>query len=379
MDSRILIVDDEPANLDLFERLLTGCGYRNLSLVRDPRLVEEEIEATHPNLVVLDVQLPYIDGLELLRRLREREGAATVQVPVLVVTADVSFEVRRRALALGANDFLTKPLDVMEVQLRVGNLLESYRLQMALADDRGRLAQMVNEKTAELSSANDQLRALVKARDEFIASVSHELRTPLTAVVAYAREFADYADRFTYEEISEAARIVAEQATEVSSIIDDLLVAARADIGAVTVLREPVDLLTELNAVRQILPEHTGREFSFPNDTSQAWGDRLRVRQILRNLLMNAIRYGGPQVEVEIQSNDSKASLVVRDNGNGVPAEILDKLFKPFASSSQLGVPASIGLGLSVSRQLARLMEGDILFKQTAGGAEFELSLPKVG
>lgn len=137
-----------------------------------------------------------------------------------------------------------------------------------------------------------------------MASVSHELRTPLTAVVGFARELSDHPERFEAGEFVPLARMVADQSSDVAFIIDDLLVAARAEIGRIKVLSERVDLRTEVQAATHALSGRADR-IRLPEATAVARGDRLRVRQILRNLLANAVRHGGPTVTVEIVPNGS--------------------------------------------------------------------------
>ncbi len=192
--------------------------------------------------------MPEIDGFHLLKKIRETVPDDEF-FPVLVVTADATTETRRKALMLGADDFLTKPIDVVEMTLRVKHLLQLRTLHIALSDSRHELASEVEEKTSELKTAMQRLENLVKAKDVFIASVSHELRTPLTAVLGFANELACNTDDLSREEVAGAAQIIAEQAADLSAIIDDLLVAARSDINAVQVLKEEVDLTKELNAV----------------------------------------------------------------------------------------------------------------------------------
>ena len=122
-DARILVIDDEPANLALVAAALAREGYNNIETVPDPRKAIERYLAFRPDLVLLDLMMPGIDGYALLDRLG-RLLTANDLVPIMVLTADTSIEARRRALALGARDIVTKPFDVFEFGLRVANLVE---------------------------------------------------------------------------------------------------------------------------------------------------------------------------------------------------------------------------------------------------------------
>jgi signal transduction histidine kinase len=375
-DSYIVVVDDDPASLSLMEQVLTLDGYRRLSLTSDPRQVKDFFARREPDLVILDLHMPHIDGFELLERL-SRLIRRDSFVPFLMLTADVSDHTRRQALKVGATDFLTKPIDLAELSLRVGRLLQTRHLTLQLAHERAMLATVVADQTEELRTANLELQHLVRAKDEFVASVSHELRTPLTAVVGFARELAETPERFTPAEVADMIRTIADQSCDVAAIIDDLLVAARAEIGRIRLLTEKVDLRSEVRAASQTLSEKAKR-IQMPRETAVAMGDRLRVRQILRNLLVNAVRHGGPDVVVQIKSENVMVGVSVADDGPGIPPQHREHLFDPYFHGDAIkGQPASIGLGLTVSRQLARMMGGDLSYQEADRGSTFRLLLPR--
>jgi len=131
--SRILIVDDQAANVLLLERILQQGGYANFSKTTDPRQVLEFFTVYRPDLILLDLMMPYLDGYSLLTQLRSRIPD-NHYLPILVLTADVSPKAKQQALSLGAKDFLTKPLDATEVLLRVYNLLETRWLWVQLQE-----------------------------------------------------------------------------------------------------------------------------------------------------------------------------------------------------------------------------------------------------
>ena len=130
-ESRILIVDDQAANVLLLERILQTGGYANLTQTTDPRKVLEFFTVYKPDLILLDLMMPQLDGLALLTQLRSRIPDNTY-LPIMVLTADVTSKAKQQALSLGAKDFLTKPFDASEVLLRVYNLLETRWLSLEL-------------------------------------------------------------------------------------------------------------------------------------------------------------------------------------------------------------------------------------------------------
>jgi putative two-component system response regulator len=129
--ARILIVDDQPANVALLERVLLQGGYKNISKTTDPRQVLEFFTAYNPDLILMDLMMPHVDGFSLMKQLRSRIPDGQY-LPILVLTADVTANAKRNALALGAKDFLAKPFDVSEVILRVNNLVETRCLYSQL-------------------------------------------------------------------------------------------------------------------------------------------------------------------------------------------------------------------------------------------------------
>jgi signal transduction histidine kinase len=326
--------------------------------------------------LIVDLQMPEIDGLELVQRIREGVPEDDF-VPVLVITSDPSPETRRKALAFGADDFLAKPIDLVETGLRVRHLLRLRAMHAELRNSNAALEIEVDIRTRELQAAMDRLEKLVKAKDVFLASVSHELRTPLTAVLGFAMELADHCALLSLDEVASAARTIAEQATELSAIIDDLLVAARSDINAVQVLKQRVQLDQELISVLHVLQADDRARIHESYAEVAVQGDRLRIRQIMRNLLSNALRHGGDKIRVDLASDGALGSITMIDDGPGIPPSMETHLFEPyFHGTGDAGQPGSIGLGLTVSRLLARLMDGDLELVDHPDGTAFRLTLP---
>ena len=218
---------------------------------------------------------------------------------------------------------------------------------------------------------NDAMADLVRSKDEFIANVSHELRTPLTAIIGLTAEMMAN-NQMNNEERSELLGLVAGQADEMSNIVDDLLVAARAEMGTVSVEITTVDLQHELQAT----VEGIGMSVEFPPIAPDlVLADPRRVRQILRNLLTNAQRYGGPRRRIVTGSLTDRVWLEVRDNGPGIPEDKAPRIFEPYVTGDT-AVHGSVGLGLAVARQLAELMGGTLDYERSAAETVFRLVLP---
>ncbi len=223
----------------------------------------------------------------------------------------------------------------------------------------------------------EEARAANRAKSELLASVSHELRTPLAGVLGFAQLLREDTGTLSDDERVEAIRSIAEQSFDLAALIDDLLIAARHEIGELTVNAVPTSLRAQAAQVLENWDQRTAITVGLEGETKQAVADPARVRQIIRNLISNAVRYGGPKIRVVLAGDETCASVQVRDNGGGIPAESREQIFGAFYRvPTARQNPASIGLGLAVSRDLARLMGGDLVYRHHNGETIFELQLP---
>jgi signal transduction histidine kinase len=255
----------------------------------------------------------------------------------------------------------------------------SYSAQF---DERGTLARVIGVATdvSERVAAEDALADLVRSKDEFVATIAHELRTPLTAVVGLSEELRSSHQAFNLVETEEFIGMIADQSHEVASIVEDLLVVARADIGKVTVVSQEVDLqrvvegvLVETNHLRT----SSTRAISLGGTAAHALADPQRVRQVLRNLVTNAFRYGGEEVWIDMKADGMWSRVVVADSGPGIPEPERETIFEPFRRAHNTpGRPGSLGLGLSVARKLAEMMDGTLKYQWAGERSEFVLALP---
>jgi putative two-component system response regulator len=164
--SKILVVDDEEANVQLLERLLRREGYARIASTTDPRQVLPIFQKFQPDLLLLDLMMPHLDGYAIMKQLKPGIPPGGF-LPILVITADVSTPTKHRALADGATDFLTKPIDGAEVVLRVHNLLETRCLHRRLEGENERLEVRVQERTRELQGTQMEVLARLALAAEY--------------------------------------------------------------------------------------------------------------------------------------------------------------------------------------------------------------------
>ncbi|MCU0280725.1 MAG: PAS domain S-box protein [Acidimicrobiia bacterium] len=230
-----------------------------------------------------------------------------------------------------------------------------------------------------LKEAQRNLEQALRAKDEFVASVSHELRTPLTAVIGFGSLLRAQPSPLSAKERQETIEVLTAQAGEVARIVEDLLVVARSDASNLQVARVVVDLRAEVTRVLEGWVNADVARVVVESGTEYACADASRVRQILRNLILNALRYGGEHIRVAAHRARYGVSVVVADDGPGIPDEARERVFEAYQQAHRApGLTASIGIGLTVSRRLARLMGGDLTYRYENGEAVFELALPAV-
>ncbi len=225
----------------------------------------------------------------------------------------------------------------------------------------------------------ERMEELIRVKDEFLATVSHELRTPLSAVVASAALLEEGWRDNTYDETAELLGFITRESQELAHIIEDLLVGARADSGRLVVAPETVHVESEVDAVLWVARRPLeGHSVTVDVGDLKVWADAVRLRQILRNLLTNAGRYGGDVVEIRGRSAGGTARIEVIDDGPGIQEGEWEAIFEPYHGMiADRGLPGSVGLGLTVSRQLARLMGGDLVYHHGEEGSVFTLTLPE--
>lgn len=229
-------------------------------------------------------------------------------------------------------------------------------------------------------AAEQRLLDLLSSRDELIASVSHELRTPLTAVLGYAGLLLEAAPGEPPADYGDMLGEIVHQGSDLVAIIEDLLVFAQSDAQSLTVTPSRVNVKQQLGLVLGSLDSLVDvGQVAVTGPDVDALADPVRIRQVLRNLLSNARRYGGDSVAVILDSTESQVRIVVSDNGSGVPPRDRERIFEPYQRSRPKdGLTAAIGVGLTVARRLARLMGGDLSYSYRGGWSRFEFSLPSV-
>ena len=229
----------------------------------------------------------------------------------------------------------------------------------------------------EHRSEERRMEELIATKNKFLATISHEIRTPLTAIVGFS-QLLETDEEMSHEDRMLMIGSIVEQANEVLDLVNDLLTAARAETGDVSVEPKRIDVADQIEQTLAAGGSFTtGVEFHHPQHGVMATADPARLRQILRNLLTNAERYGGPNVSVSISSADEWVVVDVVDDGAGIPHEEWEAIFQLYHRAHQdESRHESVGIGLAISRQLAELMGGSLEYHRENDCSIFRLSLP---
>lgn len=223
-----------------------------------------------------------------------------------------------------------------------------------------------------------RMQDLVRLKSQFVASVSHEIRTPLTAILGFARVLEDMPD-LGEEERKVMISSIVQHSQEVADMVEDLLVAARAEAGQIEVANTSFDVAEQIGEILRAGGSYTqGVVMECRVSRPLAEGDPSRVRQVIRNLLTNAERYGGPEVTISVDGDAEWIHVEVADDGPGLPPAEWERIFEPYQRAHQgpgRDRLEAVGIGLAISRQLTELMGGSLQYRRQEGLSIFRLSL----
>jgi signal transduction histidine kinase len=372
--AKILIVDDERATVRLLEQLLERAGCTNLKTTLDPREALACSAAFQPDLILLDLPMPHVSGLEILARLK-RQTAVEPYLPVLILTADAAVETKRRALAAGASDVVTKPFDPTELLLRVRNLLEMRFLHQELRRQNEGLEAQVHERTRQLVQTEK-----LATMGNLLAGVAHELNSPLSVILGRVALFeaATHDDR-----ARECAQGIGEAAERCVRIVRSFLTMARRQpperghVALSQVLQDALELLAYELRVADVEVC-----LDLAADLPTVWADGHRLQQAAVNLIANAHQAmrDAPlprrlDVVARWDGGSRRVHIEIADTGPGIAPEIQARVFEPFFSTKPEG--EGTGLGLALTRGIIEEHGGVIRLESRPGaGTRFLIELP---
>ncbi len=363
--ANILVVDDMPANLHLLARMLSERGYQVRPVASGARALEA-VQARLPDLILLDISMPEMDGYTVCERLKADER--TRDIPILFLSALSETGDKVKAFAVGGEDYITKPFQVEEVLARV-------QTHLAMRNLRENLKQQV----AEL--------------DAFAHTVAHDLKNPIGIIIGFAQVLIDEHETMSPQDLADALRHIFQAGKKLDRIVEELMLLT--GVRKQQIIPQPLDMgsiVRESIERLQMLIQDQQAQIALPDKAvwPVALGYAPWIEEVWANYISNAIKYGGCPPRIELGADPpllsfppqaggkegGMARFWARDNGPGLSAEAMADLFTPFTRLEQVRVKGH-GLGLSIARRIVEKLGGQVGVESEPGqGSTFFFTLP---
>jgi two-component system, sensor histidine kinase and response regulator len=360
----ILIVDDTPDNINVLKNILSPDGYQ-FYISTNGELAINVATKNIPDLILMDVMMPGIDGFETCKRLKNIE--ATKDIPIIFITAKNEPEDIVKGFKFGGVDYITKPLRSEEVCARV----KTHLTIKGLMD--------------ELENKNKLLEETNELKNKFIGMASHDLRNPLASITGFSKILIEEKNDLTDEEINEFSNIIFSVSSNMSNLVENILDVSIIESGKLELNYQThsiLKLIEERVKIFKVFGNKKNIEIRINSSIiAEFLFDSDRITQVIDNLLSNAVKFSpyGKEIIVTLEKNDNFAKISVKDQGPGIDEEEQAKLYNPFQklSAKPTGGETSTGLGLTIAKKLVDGHNGkiDILSEKNIG-TTFSFSIP---
>jgi signal transduction histidine kinase len=346
----VLVVDDFPDSLALYEALLSEDGHRVRTAVSGKKAMAM-VEEREPDVVLLDVSMPGMDGYEVLKRLRARSGGGPAVLMLTAARRDPN--AIEHGLREGADAYMTKPIDSRELLARVRGALEAHRLK----------------------------RTLENQRRDHIAMLVHDLRHPLASLGLLAEVL--QADDLSPDERRTSVVTIRTLCADMARLVDGVLAASRLEAGVFTVDPRPTTARALLEpTIASLSPVATRRRITLVfegNLDAHVHADPVKLRQAIDNLVANALKFTprGGRVHVTVEAKGGQVMFEVSDSGPGIPMSERGSIFDRYRQGQSGRTVGGAGLGLAIARGIAEAHGGTLeVIDGKLGGVAFRLSIP---
>ncbi|MEZ0368927.1 MAG: response regulator [Candidatus Sericytochromatia bacterium] len=364
MSASILIVDDVPTNIQLVASILAPFDYE-LSFANSGADALAQISETGFDLILLDIMMPGMDGLEVARRLKDDE--TTGHIPIIFLTAKSDEDSIIEGFTVGAADYVTKPFNPAELVARVQTHLALKQTQ------------------DELRRRNLELAEAIQLKNRLLSIAAHDLKNPLSAVSGFAAMLERNAGVQADTDAPEMVNFIARAAGRMTQLIGELLDTAALEMGRMELNLsncEPQLLLYEVLLDNRPLAEKKAQSLEFSGSSSSIYADSRRLKQIFDNLVSNAIKYSPNGAKIQVSMIDQPEALEIRvsDQGPGFTHADRSQLFGYFQrlSARPTGGEVSTGVGLAIVKQIVELHQGEISLESSSPqGSTFLVRLPR--
>ena len=390
----ILVIDDNTTNLNILLDYLNELSYRVLIAPSGEQALQR-LQYARPDVILLDIMMPGIDGFETCRRLKADD--TTKDIPVIFMTALTETVDKVRGFSVGGVDYITKPFQHEEVLARVKTHLTIRKLQQELRQQNEtleRYAEMLAQKNdelkaknAELDEKNSQLNLLNADKDKFFSIIAHDLRNPIGALRELPQLIAENLDNYSKDELRRLITMQRDAARNLFELLENLLTWSRMQRGLIEFNPEPIQISALVQrSIALLTPSAAQKAITLTqavNPSLLGMADHKMIDAVVRNLISNAIKFTNQGGTIEVSGNDDGAfmTIAVKDNGVGIGEQFLPKLFRIDEQYRRTGTAneRGTGLGLILCKEFVERNGGEIRVESKIGnGSTFSFTLPKI-
>ncbi len=423
MNSKIFIVEDSPTQLEQLKIVLEDAGFE-YDFAINGREALEKVKVTLPDLIITDIVMPEMNGYELCKAVKNNPETKNIPVMLLTTLSDPSDVIK--GLEAGADNFMTKPYNPDTLISRINFILinmemrkKSMRSDMGIEINFGGKNYFINsdkmqildlllstyenaiqknqelvdtnkkltELHKEMARKNLQLQKLNEDKNKFLSMAAHDIRNPVGLILSYSQLILDDYGENLEDNVQEFIGIIRKSADFVLKLLTDLLNVAVIEAGGELTLNKKendlVDVVKTSILYNKIAAEKKSMKLNFITDIEELKFnfDKVKIEQVMHNLISNAVKYSYPETEINIylKLKDSLVEVCVEDHGQGIPENEIQLLFKPFSkiSTKTTGGESSIGLGLNIVKKIIDGHSGKVWAESQVGkGSKFYFSLP---
>jgi len=359
--SNIMVVDDNPDNLKVLEDMLRQEGYEVRSFPRG-RLALTAAMRNPPDLILLDINMPEMNGYEVCEHLKSTEEVS--DIPVIFLSALDETEDKVKAFRTGAVDYISKPFQFEEVQARVETHLKVHALQLALKQQNEHLEETVAARTRELAQANERLTMLDRSKSDFLNLISHEFRTPLVGLFGVSElileEMSSTVEHNELKEVFEHSR------RRILSILDDALLLTHIDVNGENLRSAPVSLSAALSraieSTTEFAESHHVKLNPVPADLGLVLGDENMLVRAFHALFETAVKFSeaGETVRTKCEVVADSRRVIIEGHGRQIPSPAMAKFFDIFSIGEAVTPGGDLGLGPPVAYRILSLFGASV-------------------
>ena len=360
----ILIVDDTPKNIQVLGKTLHEIGY-NVSIATSGSQALDSVKKESPDLILLDIQMPEMDGFEVCKILQANPD--TKEIPVIFLTAVIDSEKIVKGFEIGAVDYITKPFHTAELTMRVATHIE------------------IKQSREKIRKTNEQLKELNATKDKFFSIIAHDLKNPFNTLLGFSKLLFENAPNYTTDQIQQYAQIMNHTAKQSYALLENLMQWAKSQTEKIKIIPRNSSMNELLSITIPIVNGSAlKKNITIENNISTedlVYADNSLTTTILRNILTNAIKFThtNGKIIVSTQRKDDFLEVSITDTGVGIEPMNMDKLFRIDSKVTSHGTDneEGTGLGLILCKEFVEKQGGTIWANSEVGkGSTFTFTLP---